>query len=130
VLFLTSTIISPETDSKNKLKELANVAAHKHAYIFSALLFLVAALVMTAAMIGLIHVFSERRVGLGPIAASLLVMGLTVFVAFYAFTSVEDEMVNQKGTDRGAMATLLDKTNNATSSVPFFGMFMPGVALG
>jgi hypothetical protein len=51
-------------------------------------------------------------------------------VGFYAFTTVEYEMVNQTGLDRAQMAKLVDKADGATSSVPIIILFPVGVVLG
>ena len=89
VLMLVSGIIGPDTDNDNKLKELNSVAAHKSAYIWSSVLFLLGALVLLAASVGIIHLFRGRRVTLGQIAGSLLLLGSAATTAFYAFTIVE-----------------------------------------
>jgi hypothetical protein len=130
VLMLVSGIIGPDTDNDNKLKELNSVAAHKSAYIWSSVLFLLGALVLLAASVGIIHLFRGRRVTLGQIAGSLLLLGSAATTAFYAFTIVEYEMVNQPGLDRAQMAKFLDKANNTASGLPLFILFIVGIILG
>jgi hypothetical protein len=130
LLYLAGAIVSPDTDSDNKVKELAKVAEHKSAYLIGGLLFFVAALVTILSMVGVIHLFRGRRVTLGQVAASLLLIGNTAIVGFYAFTTVEYEMVNQSGLDRAEMAKLLDKADSAASGAPFFVLFLVGIVLG
>jgi drug/metabolite transporter (DMT)-like permease len=130
LVMLVSAIISPDTDNDNKLKELNSVAAHKSAYIVSAVLFLLGSLILIAASVGIIHLFRGRRVTLGQIAGSLLLLGTAVTTAFYAFTIVEYEMVNRPGLDRAQMAKYLDKANNTTSGLPLFILFILGLVLG
>jgi uncharacterized membrane protein YcfT len=129
-LMLVGAIISPDTMDDNKLKELNKVAAHKSSFILSALLFLLATLILLAASVGIIHLFRGRRVTLGQIAGSLLLVGGTVTVAFFTFSIVEYEMVNQSGLDRVQMAKFLDKANNSASTLPLFILFIVGIVLG
>jgi hypothetical protein len=117
-------------DDDDKLKELANVAANKGSYLFGGILFLVGSLVLLAASVGVIRLFANRRVTLGQIAGGLLVMGSAATFAFYAFTTVEYEMVNISGLDRAQMARLLDKGQEASSGIPIFFMFIVGIVIG
>jgi uncharacterized protein DUF4386 len=130
LLYLISIIVGPDVDDDNKVKELANIASHKGAYLTSSILFLVAGLVTIVGMVGLIHVFRGRRVTLGQVAAGLVLLGNTAIVGFYAFSTVEYEMVNVSGLDRDQMARLLDKSQDAASGTPFFVLFLGGIVLG
>ena len=130
VLYLLGQIVSPDIDDDNKVKELANVAAHKGSYLTGALLFFVGALVTIGSMIGVIHLFRSRRVSLGQVAATLVLFGNTAIVGFYAFSTVEYEMVNQSGLNRAEMAKLLDKADGSSSGTPFFILFLVGIVLG
>jgi len=129
-VMLVGAIISPDTMDDNKLKELNKVAAHKSSFILSALLFLLATLILLAASVGIIHLFRGRRVTLGQIAGSLLLVGTSVTVAFFTFAIVEYEMVNQSGLDRVQLAKFLDKANNSASGLPLFILFIVGIVLG
>jgi len=95
LIMLVGGIISPNTDNDNKLKELNSVAAHKSAYIIGSALFLLSTIILLAASVGIIHLFRGRRVTLGQIAGSLLLVGTATTFAFYAFSVVADEMDNQ-----------------------------------
>ena len=130
LLMLAAGIISPDTDNDNKLKELNSVAAHKSAYIFGSVLFLLSTLVLLAASVGIIHLFRGRRVTLGQIAGSLLLIGTATTFAFYAFSITEYEMVNQKGLDRAVLADYLHKANNTAAGAPIFVLFLLGIVLG
>jgi hypothetical protein len=130
LLYLLGQIVSPDIDDDNKVKELANVAAHKGSYLTGALLFFVGALVTIGSMIGVIHLFRSRRVSLGQAAATLVLFGNTAIVGFYAFSTVEYEMVNQSGLNRAEMAKLLDKADGSSSGTPFFILFLVGIVLG
>jgi Domain of unknown function (DUF4386) len=129
-LMLIASIISPDTNNDNKLKELDTVAAHKSAFITGALIDLVATIVLLAASVGVIHLFRGRRVTLGQIAGSLLLVGTGASFAFYAFTIIEYEMVNQPGLNRQALATYLHKANMTASGAPIFILFLLGIVLG
>ena len=130
LLLLLSSIVSPNTDNDNKLKELNSVAAHKSAYLWGSVLFLLGSLALLAASVGIIHLFRNRRVTLGQIAGSLLLVGTTATTAFYAFSVVEYEMVNQPGLNRVELAKYLDKANNTASGAPLFILFLVGIVLG
>ena len=58
---LIGSIISPDTDHKNKLRELAAVSAHKGTYLAGGLIFLLGTILMTFAAIGVIRMFRGRR---------------------------------------------------------------------
>ncbi|MDX6675466.1 MAG: hypothetical protein QOH11_2884 [Solirubrobacteraceae bacterium] len=130
VLMLVSGIITPNTDNDNKLKELNSVAAHKSAYLWGSVLFLLGTLTLLAASVGIIHLFRNRRVTLGQIAGSLLLVGTAVTTAFYAFTVVEYEMVNQPGLNRAELAKYLHAANNTAAGAPLFILFLLGIVLG
>jgi len=130
IIFMIAQLVSPDVGNDNKVKELAKVAQHKHWYLFGGILFLVASVLVLAASVGLIRFFASRRVTLGQIAGGLLLVGSAATVAFYAFTTVEYEMVNISGLDRAQMARLLDKAMNANSGIPLFIMFGVGITLG
>jgi hypothetical protein len=127
---LVAAIITPNTDNDNKLKELNSVAAHKSAYLWGSVLFLVGTLALLAASVGIIHLFRNRRVTLGQIAGSLLLVGTAATTAFYAFSVVEYEMVNQPGLNRAELANYLDKANNTAAGAPLFILFLVGIVLG
>ncbi len=50
--------------------------------------------------------------------------------AFYAFTVIEYEMVNQTGLNRVALAAFLHKSNMTASGTPLFVLFVLGIVLG
>ena len=130
IVFMAAQLVSPDVDNDNKVKELAKVAEHKGSYLFGGILFLVGSALLLAASVGLIRLFASRRVTLGQIAGGLLLVGSAATVAFYAFTTVEYEMVNISGLDRAQMARLLDKAMNANSGIPLFIMFGVGITIG
>jgi hypothetical protein len=130
-VLLISTVIAPNTDHKNKIQELNAVAAHKGIYLFSGLLFLLGGLLIIFMAIGVMRLFrGDGGVTAGQVAGALLVLGGSVTIAWYALGAMEYEMVSQKGLDRQALATFLHKTDNASSLVPLFILFMVGVVLG
>src|SRR5204863_273439 len=99
-LFLIASIVQPDTDHKNKLRELNAIAAHKGTYLASGLLYLLAGIVLIAAAIGVIRLFrGPRGVTLGQISGALLVLGGTVSFGWYALGAAEYEMVNHTGLD-------------------------------
>jgi drug/metabolite transporter (DMT)-like permease len=131
VLFLVASIIAPDTDHKNKLRELNAVAAHKGTYLVSGLLYLLAGIVLIVAAIGLVRLFrGPRGVTLGQISGALLVLGGAVSFSWYALGAAEYEMVNHTGLDRTALATYLHKADNVGSLAPVFVLFLIGVVLG
>lgn len=129
-LMLVASIVMPNTDNDNKLKELNSVAAHKSAYLWGSVLFLLGTLTLLAASVGIIHLFRNTRVTLGQIAGSLLLVGTAVTTAFYAFSIVEYEMVNQPGLNRAELARYLHAANNTAAGAPLFILFLLGIVLG
>jgi hypothetical protein len=133
-LLLIAQIVGPDTDhggsTQDKLKELADVAAHKGAYLTGGILFLFAGLILAAGAVGLIHFFRGRKVTLGQIASAMVATGAAASMVFYGYGSVEYEMVNHSGLDRAQMAQLLHATNMPASGAPVFLMFLIGVVLG
>src|SRR2546421_3629276 len=130
LVMLVGSLVSPNTDNDNKVKELNKVAAHKSAYLVGSLLFLLGTLILLAASVGIIHLFRDRRVTLGQVAGSLLLVGTAVTTAFYAFSIVEYEMVNQSGLNRDELAKYLHKANNTAAGAPLFILFVLGIVLG
>ena len=130
LLMLVASIVTPNTDNDNKLKELNSVAAHKSAFLWGNVLFLLGTLILLAASVGIIHLFRNRRVTLGQIAGSLLLVGTAVTTAFYAFTILEYEMVNQPGLNRAELAKYLHEANNTAAAAPLFILFLLGIVLG
>jgi len=130
VLYLIASIVGPDVDDDNKAKELANIAANKGSFLVSGVIWLVAAIVLIAASVGIIHMFRGRKVGLGQIAGGLLLLGNAVGFAWYAFTIAEYEMVNQSGLDRAALAKFLDKADNDATIAPLIICFLLGIVLG
>jgi hypothetical protein len=130
LLFVLASAVGPDVDDDDKVKELANVAADKGMYLLGNILFLAGSVVLLGASVGLIRFFADRRVTLGQIAGGLLLLGTAATFAFYAFSTVEYEMVNQKSLDRAEMAKLLDKGQDAASGAPIFFLFVVGIVIG
>lgn len=130
LLMLIAQIAAPDTDNDDKAKELASIAAHKGAYAATALAFLLGSLCILGGAIGLIHLFRGRGVGLGQVAASLLVLGACAPVAFYTFSALEYEMATRAGLDRAQMAVLLHKADSMSLQLPIFVMFLAGIVVG
>jgi hypothetical protein len=131
-LFLIATVIQPDTDHDNKLRELNAIAAHKGMYLFSGILFLIAGLLIVALGPGLMRLFrGPQGVTAGQVAGALLMIGGTVTCGWYALGAVEYEMVNHTGLDRQALATFLHKVNGGPSSIlPLVIVFMVGIVIG
>jgi amino acid transporter len=131
LLILIASIVSPDTDHSDKLRELSAIAAHKGPYLLSGVIFLIASMVLMLAAIGLIQMFrGSRGVTLGQVAGVLLLFGSAVSFGWYGLGAIEYEMVNQKGIDRGAMAQLLHKADNASSLLPLIILFLLGIVVG
>lgn len=130
-LLLVGSIVAPQTDHKDKMKELGAIAAHKGPYIAGALLLLAGGILLVPAAVGLIRTFrGPRGVTIGQVAGGLLVFGAAMLIVFYAYTSIEYEMVNHTGLNRPALAEFLHKANNASSQLPVFVLFLATVVLG
>jgi hypothetical protein len=128
---LVAQIISPNTDHKDKLRELNAVAAHKGIYLFSGLIFLLGGLMIVAMGVGVMRLFrGPRGVTLGQVSGALLMLGGFVTAGWYALGAMEYEMVNHGGLDRQALATFLHKSDQAGSLVPLFLLFLIGVVIG
>jgi hypothetical protein len=134
LLLLIAQIVAPDVNHGgsvgDKLKELADVASSKGAYLTSGIIFLFGGLVTAAGAVGLIHYFRGRKVTLGQIASALVAMGAAASMIFYGYGSVEYEMVNHSTLNRDQMAQLLHATNMPASGAPVFLMFLIGVVLG
>ena len=130
-LFIISSIVSPNVDHDNKVRELAAVAANKSSYLTSAYLFLAATIVTMIAVVGLIRFFrGPRGVTAGQVGGGFLLIGLGVIFSFFGFAIVEYEMVNQKGVNRLALAQFLDKLDDSNSGWPLFILFILGAVVG
>jgi hypothetical protein len=129
ILMLAAAAVGPNVDSANKGLELARVAAHRDAYFAAGVLFLLGGVAVMVAAIGLSHVFRGRGV-LGQIGSGLLAIGTMSMAGWYAFGSVEYEMVNHAGLDRSQMALLLHDGDKQVSGAPLFLLFLVGIVLG
>jgi hypothetical protein len=126
-----ASLISPDTDHKNKNLELAAIAAHKGSYLASGLLFLLATTLLVLAGMGLVRMFrGPRGVTAGQVAGVLLALGGTVGAGWYAFGVVEYEMVNHAGLDRAALANFLDKADSTSTILPLMILFLVGIVIG
>jgi hypothetical protein len=143
VLFTVATLVGPKTDYGNSVndhrKELANIAAHKGTYLLSGILFLLASVFLVFLAIGLIKLFrGPRGVTLGQVGGALLVLGGMVGAAWYAFGSIEYEMVLHRSNDQllnsnaaqTVYAHLLHVANNGGSGLPLFILVLLGFVLG
>jgi hypothetical protein len=130
-VLLIGSIVSPDTDHKNKAQELAAIAAHKGTYLLGGLLFLLATTLMVFAGFGLVRMFrGPRGVTLGQVAGVLLSLGATVGAGWYALGVAEYEMVNHNGLNRAALATFLHKADNTSAMLPLILMFLAGIVIG
>ena len=130
-LLTIGAIVQPDTDHKNKVVELAAVAAHKGTYVASGLIFLLGSTLMVFAGAGVIRLFrGSRGVALGQIAGVGLMLAGIVGAGWYALGAMEYEMVHQKGLDTAALARFLHATDMAGSLLPLFFMFLIGAVLG
>jgi len=131
LLLILAAIVSPNTDHKDKARELADIAAHKGSYLTGGIIWLAASLVLVFAAFGLIKMFrGPRGVTLGQVAGVLLALGSMVGVGWYALGVVEYEMVNHKGLDTAALANFLDKADEPGALAPLIIMFLAGIVLG
>jgi hypothetical protein len=131
VLLILAAIVSPDTDHKDKTRELAAIAAHKGSYITSGVIWLVASLVLALAGFTIIKLFrGPRGVTLGQVAGVLLALGSMVGVGWYALGVVEYEMVNHKGLDTAALAQFLHKADEPGALAPLIILFLLGIVVG
>jgi Domain of unknown function (DUF4386) len=130
ILYLIAAVVSPDTDNDNKAKELANIAANKGSYLVGNMLWLAAGIVLMAASVGIIHMFRGRKLGLGQVAGALLLLGNAVTFGWFAFGTVEYEMVNHAGLDRAALAKFLDKADSTATIAPLIVCFLLGIVVG
>jgi hypothetical protein len=130
LLMLLAQIAAPDIDNDDKARELASLAANKGAFAATAIVFLIGALCILGGAIGLIHLFRGRRVGLGQVAASLLVLGATASAGWYTFMALEYEMATLAGLDRAQMAQFLHKVDNVSLELPLLLMSLAGLVVG
>ena len=128
---LIGSIISPDTDHKDKVRELAAVSAHKGTYLVGGLIFLLGTILLTFAAIGLIRMFRGRRgITLGQVAGALLILPGIVGAGWYTLGAMEYEMVHAKGLNTAALAQFLHKADSAGVIIPFIVLFAIGAVLG
>ena len=130
-LLVLGSIVSPNTDHKDKVRELAAVAAHKGTYLAGGLIFLVGTLLVVFAGIGLIRMFrGSRGVTLGQAAGLLIVLAGFVGAGWYSLGAMEYEMVHAKGLNTAALAQFLHKADSPGVLIPLIVLFAVGSVLG
>jgi hypothetical protein len=130
-LLVIGSIVSPNTDHKNKLRELAAVAAHKSTYLAGGLIFLVGTSLMIFAGVGLIRMFrGSRGIGLGQVGGGGIVLAGAMGMGWYALGALEYEMVHEKGLNTPALAQFLHKTDHTAVLAPLFILFLIGAVIG
>lgn len=130
-ILLIGSIVSPDTDHSNKVRELAAISAHEGTYLAGGLIFLLGTILLTFAAIGVIRMFRGRQgVTLGQIGGALLILPGIVGAGWYALGAMEYEMVHAKGLNTAALAQFLHKADNAGVIIPFIVLFAIGAVLG
>jgi hypothetical protein len=130
-LLVIGSIVAPDTDHKNKLRELSAIAAHKGTYVVSGVIFLLGTLLMVFAGAGLIRMFRGRRgVTLGQVAGVGVMLAGTVGAGWYALGAMEYEMVHERGLNTVALAQFLHKSDQAAAITPLFVIFLIGAVIG
>lgn len=131
VALVIGSIVSPNTDHNNKIRELAAVAAHKSTYLVGGLIFLLGTILMVFAGIGLIRMFrGSRGVTLGQVGGVGVVLAGIVGAGWYTLGAMEYEMVHAKGQNTMALARFLHAADNAGVIVPLIVMFVAGAVIG
>jgi hypothetical protein len=138
VLWIASSLIGPDTpdgsSTKDQLKTLQDVSAHKSAFLTSNIMFLVGAMLFLIATYGIVHVYRGRKVGVGQIAGGLLALGMSVFFAWYAFGLIQYEMISHaefKNPGTQLIFAQLQHFGESTGSVaPLFVTFLVGLVIG
>jgi hypothetical protein len=130
-LLTIGAIVSPNTDHKNKVSELAAIAAHKGTYLASGLIFLLATVLMVFAGMGVIRMFrGPRGVTLGQVGGVGIVLAGFVGAGWYALGAAEYEMVHAKGLNTGALAQFLHASDQTGVFAPLFITFLVGSVIG
>lgn len=130
-VLLISTVLSPNTDHKNKVQELNAVAAHSGMYLFSGVLFMLGGLLIVAMGVGIMRLFrGSGGVTAGQVSGALLMLGGGVTIGWYALGAAEYVMATNSGLDRQALAAFLHKTDSAAVFAPLFVLFLIGVVIG
>jgi Domain of unknown function (DUF4386) len=128
LLFLLGTAIDPawadDTD-----EYLSEVAADKGLYLLAGILNLVAALLLIAGLLGVIHLLRRRRVTVGQIGAALVMIGAVAIASTYVINVFEIVGTGDEF-DRGQLVSLLDETEESGEAAPVFVMFLLGLVLG
>lgn len=138
VLWFASNLIGPDTGNgssvKDQLKALAKISQHKSAYVAANLMFLVGAILLIIATYGIVHVYRGRKVGIGQIGGGLIALGMAVFFAFYAFGTVQYEMINRaqfrNANNQLLFAQLLHFGQQNGPGAVLFITFLLGLVLG
>lgn len=138
VLWFASNLIGPDTgdgsSTKDQLKTLGKISQHKSAFVAASIMFLVGAIVFIIATYGIVHVYRGRKVGVGQVGAGLIAIGMAVFFAFYAFGTVQYEMINhaqfKTAQNQLLFAQLLHFGQQNGPGAVLFLAFLLGLVLG
>lgn len=129
-LMLIATIVGSAVDADEAAQRFQQIADNQTAYVLSGILFLLGALLLLGASVGLIRVFRDSGVTFGQFAASLLLIGSAAGLGFYLFGAIEYEMATREGVDSAELARFADQAEEAGIFIPFFVLFLVGIVLG
>jgi hypothetical protein len=127
ILLLVATVIHPASDM-DEATQVATIADNLDAWYTAHLIALVSIVVMVPALLGLMHMLSERQVALGHIGGGLAMIGLLALVGIVAMEIVMWQLVSEG--DRAAAVTLLQALQESAGFLIPFALMSFGFAIG
>jgi hypothetical protein len=121
-LFVVSAILAPS--SKNNAGAILDaVAGNPDRFYQSAVVGIVATVLLVPALLGLMHMLREKQVALGHVGGGLALLGALAAMLFWGVALMQWQMV-RGGADRGQMTSLLDRFMHTTGTQVFlfFGL--------
>lgn len=118
VIMLIAAVVSPPLES-SAAAQLAVVTAHPTCWYVYTLLVLIGAVILVAAMVGLLQLSAARMRRIGTLGGVLVTLGALASVVDWANQLWLTQMV-RPGADRAQMTALLDRFDNtAATNIPF-----------
>ena len=128
LFFLVGGVVqSPVYDGDDFARYLASIADHETAYYAGGMLMTIGAFLLVGVVIALVHLIRVRHPRFAMAAGALGLLGaIGIAGGLMASTIVEFQMAGSG--NRAAMAALLSSGEDATSSIPFFVVWI-GIAV-
>jgi hypothetical protein len=118
LVLLAATVIHPEAKT-DEAAQVAVIAGNPDQWYVAHLLALISIVLVTPAVLGLMHMLREREVSLGHVGGGLAMLGVLAYAGIVAIELVAWQM-GEAG-NRGEMVALLERVNESAGiAIPFF----------